>query len=42
MWGTGLLDSIAVSAILNPAKKVELDIRAVRGPLTRKALINGG
>lgn len=42
VWGTGLLDSIAVSAILNPAKKVELDIRAVRGPLTRKALINGG
>lgn len=42
VWGTGILDSTAISAILNPAKKVKLDIRAVRGPLTRKALIDGG
>lgn len=42
VWGTGILDSTAISAILNPAKKVLLDIRAVRGPLTRNVLISGG
>lgn len=42
VWGTGLMSSESVSALLNPLKKVKLDIRAVRGPKTRAVLLKNG
>ena len=40
VWGTGLMNEKCISALLQ--KHAKLDVRAVRGPLTRKKLINAG
>ena len=42
VWGTGLMNKSCVSVLKNPLKHVVLDIRAVRGPLTRKCLVEAG
>lgn len=42
VWGTGLMNESCVQALLNPFKKVKLDIRAVRGPKTRDILLKSG
>lgn len=42
VFGSGLMNEQCVSALTNPLKKVKLDIRAVRGPRTRKCLIEAG
>lgn len=42
VWGTGLMNEYCASVLKHPYKHVVLDIRAVRGPLTRKSLIDVG
>lgn len=42
VWGTGLMNEECATALTDKNKKVRLDIRAVRGPLTRKALLKNG
>ncbi|MCD8071286.1 MAG: polysaccharide pyruvyl transferase family protein [Akkermansiaceae bacterium] len=42
IWGTGLMEKRAVEAMKDPRKKMKLDIRAVRGPLTRSVLRENG
>lgn len=42
VWGTGLMNSECVLALKHPLKHVLLDLRAVRGPITRKRLVESG
>lgn len=42
IWGTGLMTAEAVNAMKDADKKMCLDIRAVRGPLTRMVLMSNG
>lgn len=42
IWGSGLMTAESVKAIKDRVKNAVLDIRAVRGPLTHKTLIEAG
>ncbi len=42
VWGTGLLTSASIGSIYKKRLFRKMDIRAVRGPITRSALISAG
>ena len=42
VWGSGILDLLAVRSINLKSRLVKYDVRAVRGPLTKEVLQNAG